>query len=684
MLSRVRRSVQSLTTPAGTCDAAPAHLEPLEERCVLAAVAWTGAVNSSWDTPGNWSTGSVPVAVDDVTINVAANPTITLATNVGRAVQSLISAENLTLTSGSLSVAGNATLSSIVQSSGTAAYNGVTSIATGSVSGGTMTGTGAVSIAGAFAWSGGGMTGTGSTVFGPASTVTLTGVADIARPLTFAGTTNWTAGNLPFRTGGSVVNSGAFTVDSAGLLQGFGNSTGAFIFTNVGTFTKANTGQVRFILSSGGLAFNNSGAVTVGGGTLGLDRGGTHTGDFALAAGTTLRIAETQAFAAGADVTGSGTLQVSGGAATFDGFRFIPNVIQTGGTSTVNGAITIGGGELSAGTWAGPGAINVTGVFSWSGGGMSGAGETTFSASSTVAITGTWSVGRVATFGGTTTWTAGSLIISTGGGVVNTGTFTVDTAGLLQAFGDVAGAFQFTNSGTFVKLNSGQVRFIISSGGVEFNNTGTVTVGGGTLGLDRGGTHTGDFALAAGTTFRLGGGHTFAQGSDITGAGILTVDDGLFDFGGTANVQSFTITNAQTRMHVYEATTFSAITAAGNGVVGGTFTAIFDNGFDPSNPTIYLWDADVITAAAITGSFSSFIVPTTTQGVVKAFATPTSIVLLHDIFDFDGNESIDSDDISAFFLLWDQGDNLADINGDGAVDSNDIIDFFAGWDAGGR
>lgn len=119
-------------------------------------------------------------------------------------------------------------------------------------------------------------------------------------------------------------------------------------------------------------------------------------------------------------------------------------------------------------------------------------------------------------------------------------------------------------------------------------------------------------------------------------------------------------------------------------MIAGGSTAIFDNGFDPSSPTVFLWDASVINAGALTGSFSSIGVPTTAAGIIKTDQTATSFIVLHDIFDVDSNESVDSDDIIAFFTLWDMGDNPADIDGDGAVDSNDIILFFAGWDAGGQ
>ena len=54
----------------------------------------------------------------------------------------------------------------------------------------------------------------------------------------------------------------------------------------------------------------------------------------------------------------------------------------------------------------------------------------------------------------------------------------------------------------------------------------------GDLQLETGGTHTGDFSIAAGSTLWLDGTHTFAATSDITGAGTVNVVDGTTTFNG--------------------------------------------------------------------------------------------------------------------------------------------------------
>src|SRR5689334_9082190 len=77
-------------------------MEPLEQRALLAAVSWTGqAGDNLWTTAGNWSNGTVPTSADDVTISLAANPTILLDQSE-QSVRSLNTSENLKLTGSTL------------------------------------------------------------------------------------------------------------------------------------------------------------------------------------------------------------------------------------------------------------------------------------------------------------------------------------------------------------------------------------------------------------------------------------------------------------------------------------------------------------------------------------------------------------------------------------------------------
>ena len=78
--------------------------ERLERRALLAAVSWDGNAdgdgdNTNWTDPLNCSNDLVPTAADDVTLNVAANPSIQINSGT-QSVRSLVTNEGLTVGSG--------------------------------------------------------------------------------------------------------------------------------------------------------------------------------------------------------------------------------------------------------------------------------------------------------------------------------------------------------------------------------------------------------------------------------------------------------------------------------------------------------------------------------------------------------------------------------------------------------
>ena len=79
------------------------QIESLEVRRLLAAVTWISSSSGDWDTASNWSTGVVPGAGDDVTINM---PGITVTHGIGTdSVHSIVSDDAFTLSGGTLNVA---------------------------------------------------------------------------------------------------------------------------------------------------------------------------------------------------------------------------------------------------------------------------------------------------------------------------------------------------------------------------------------------------------------------------------------------------------------------------------------------------------------------------------------------------------------------------------------------------
>src|SRR4051794_9405950 len=84
--------------------------EWMEPRMLLSAVSWTGSGDGhNWDDPLNWSPAALPGSADDVTINIAAD--VVHSNPVTDSINSLTSTQPLTLSGGTLSIAGVSTTS---------------------------------------------------------------------------------------------------------------------------------------------------------------------------------------------------------------------------------------------------------------------------------------------------------------------------------------------------------------------------------------------------------------------------------------------------------------------------------------------------------------------------------------------------------------------------------------------
>ncbi len=140
-------------------------MEPLEARALLAAVSWDGgAGNALWHSATNWSNDAVPTSIDDVTIDVAASPTIIYNSASGaRTVNSLVCNEALDISGGSLTVAGTAQFGAEFTLGGTLTTGGAAHAAGPFALTGTLAGAGDFTITGTGTWSGGTMSGSGRT-----------------------------------------------------------------------------------------------------------------------------------------------------------------------------------------------------------------------------------------------------------------------------------------------------------------------------------------------------------------------------------------------------------------------------------------------------------------------------------------------------------------------------------------
>jgi hypothetical protein len=212
--------------------------------------------------------------------------------------------------------------------------------------GGTLGGTGVLTIADTFTWTGGTITGTGSLVIAPLATGTIGGFSskslDGGRQLVNEGTLTLSGTNLVLSNGSgpnaTLDNRGTFSVtDEADITRS--NFTGQPVFVkNSGTFVKSGPGTTTSISPTG---FTNSGLLSIQGGVLAFTPfAQTATGITQLAGGNLS--ASTLTFAGGR-VTGVGTITAN---VTNSGAVFSPGETGTR-TLTIAGTYTqLAGGTL--------------------------------------------------------------------------------------------------------------------------------------------------------------------------------------------------------------------------------------------------------------------------------------------------------------------------------------------------
>lgn len=315
-------------------------------------ITWVGNADGFWDDVNNWqdaATGThrLPGASDDVLIDLAAaNPKVTIRSGT-QTVRSLVSAEALTISGGSLILNGNSEISGDL-----------------ALSNGMLGGTGAVTVAGAFTVGGNNaiLSGAGTFTTLGASTVSMGAASGY---LGVGGGKAWTnqgtltvggAASILFGVGGGGANS---LTNTGTAVLNLASSNAHPLGYNSGTATVTNQGTVN--LAAAGThavstAFVNAGAVNVSAGTLALSGNGgaaPDSGPYRVAAGAGLSFAGgTRALGAGSSVTGGGTLMVSGGT---DLLPKIASIAANGSLALRNGRNVARSGTLSnaaAWTWA--------------------------------------------------------------------------------------------------------------------------------------------------------------------------------------------------------------------------------------------------------------------------------------------------------------------------------------------
>jgi hypothetical protein len=459
-------------------------------------------------------------------------------------------------------------------SGGTASFGNNATTNALRLSGGNIAGAGTLTDSGVGTWTDGSMSGAGTTVFGPSSVLTISGPNDkgLSRNVVSNGVATWTTGRMNVAHG-TFINNGVFDAQADNFFESFG---GINAYNNAGTFTRTvGTGSATF-----NIPFNNSGTVIVSSGTLVLNAGGASSGTFVANASSMLRFGGGTQVATGARVSGAGTVDFLSGTTSFDltsSYAVTGMTNVSGGTASFGNNATTNALSLTIGNIAGAGTLTASGLGTWIDGSMTGAGTTIFGPLSALTISGPNEKGlsRNVVTNGVATWTTGRMNVGNGT-FTNNGVFDAEADNFFESFG---GINAYNNAGTFTRtVGTGSATF-----NIPFNNSGTVLVSSGTLALSTGGSSSGVFTAASGSTVRFAGGHVLSGTSAVSGAGTIQVSPGTNTFGGSFNVSSTHVVNGATLR-----------LAPGANVVLRTQTLLIDGAPDAWTARVNLSDGDAI------------------------------------------------------------------------------------------
>ena len=337
----------------------------------MALRTWKNPIDGFWDVPNNWVGDLLPLEGDDVLISFA-NDDITTEHRTGNtSLNEFTSDEAFVLSGGTLTVANTVSINNtFTLSGGTANFNGLSSSVNSlNFTNGFIGGEGNLTLNGPSTWSRGTMSGTGRTIVASGATLNMEGTTQKAlnRTLDNQGTITYQGSDL--RLGDIINNQGQFNSIGGG---GFFGTSANSAFNNQGNFNRSGAGTTSFSR----IAFNNSGTVTVTEGTLDLQGGGTHSGDF----------------------IGAGTLQLSSGTHTFITDSLLTNNVRITNSDSTTAAVIFNVDfntgintnlNFTNGFIGGGGNLTLNGPSTWSRGTMSGTGRTIVASGATLNMEGT-------------------------------------------------------------------------------------------------------------------------------------------------------------------------------------------------------------------------------------------------------------------------------------------------------
>ena len=300
-----------------------------------------------------------------------------------------------------------------------------------------------------------------------------------------------------------------------------------------------------------------------------------------------------------------------------------PNISQSAGTLTLNGATTLYGYTMTGGVLTGTGDLTITDQFDWSAGTIGGNGSNSLTTSGTTNATGNVAIvnNRIWNNSGTLKLPVGSGGLELNSATLNnqaTGTIQIDSSDTSPIY--TSGGGTVNNAGIINYTNPATVAIATT-----LSNTGTLNVDAGTLVINGAFTsNAGTIKTAAGATFQKNGG--FTNIGTLTGAGTFNVGTGytLTNSGrirpagngatGTLSI-SGNLANSSTGIIESElgggsGGQYDVVAVTGSASLGGTLNVSLLNGFTPSSGSF-----DVITAGGTTsGSFTTMYLPSGMTG----------------------------------------------------------------------
>ena len=609
---------------------AMALLLTMQLSALAESIAWTNPSGGSWSTAENWNLGRLPGPFDTVIITSNGTYTVTLDASV------VISGLVLGGGGGQATLA-NAAHTLTVKSTARVSANGLLEL-----NGGSLAGTGGLTIEGAANWTGATLSPGFAVTVAPGGLLRWNG-GTVAGALTNWGAVSWQGGDLQIQNDGTTYlgtlrnEAGAlWDIQCDATLSGW---SGTEQFHNAGLLRKsAGTGSTWF-----GVFLDHSGALEAQSGTLQFGGGGLLRGSLVAGAGASLNLGGGSFLATnGCTFGGDGHLRLTGGTLTLAG-NVLPNLEVAGGslaldpsfqggtirnlalagsftlaaTNSLSGSLVLNGvtlaGELtvrSGGVFSGrnvglTGAVVVEagGVFDWTGGSLNPGSQLTVRPGGLLNLNGAGLYGAL-TNQGRVNWQGGQVQVFESTSAGYTGAIWNEAGGWWdiqcdQSLYGWSGTETFHNAGTLVKSDGLGTATLA----LFFEHSGSVRTKIGTLQLSAGGTLGGSLLADAGTLIYLSGGLFTAGTSDawgglgairLTGGNLTLVSNRVANLqltGGTVVVapsfQGGTITNLSLSGATLEGTnTVSGVLHLNNSLVSGTLTILAGGVLHGTNLTL--------------------------------------------------------------------------------------------------